>query len=505
MKRRILAAILCLLLMIGLMPAEVHAENNMAENISDAGIVTDSSGFPSIRALFDGKLLSGKAASEDASLTLEYEGGIGSLYFLFDAACGSYTITDNGSGKSITAGEYGFIHEFVDLAAAFETAPASVTVTFPDGVRIFELFVYTPGEVPETVQKWQVPADGKTDLVLFSTHCDDEQLFFAGVLPYYAGELGYQVQVVYLTDHREDDPRRVHEMLNGLWAVGVTAYPVAASYPDFILKHDMAGTYATFEARGYPREDLLGYVVENLRRFKPMVAVGHDVNGEYGHGMHMVYTDLLMEAVTIANDPSRYPESVEEYGLWDTPKTYLHLYEENGIIMDWDVPLEKFNGMTAFEVTQKLGYPCHVSQYQDFAWYHYAAKSAKDVVQYNPCYYGLYRSTVGADVEKNDFFENVVTHAEQARLAEKARLEAERLAAEEARLLEEERLAEEKRLAEEAAAKVAEQARLEEEVRLAEEAAQKQQKLIIFICFVIVLIFGAILVVIRAKSFKKQK
>lgn len=505
MKRRILAAILCLLLMIGLMPAEVHAENNMAENISDAGIVTDSSGFPSIRALFDGKLLSGKAASEDASLTLEYEGGIGSLYFLFDAACGSYTITDNGSGKSITAGEYGFIHEFVDLAAAFETAPASVTVTFPDGVRIFELFVYAPGEVPETVQKWQLPADGKTDLVLFSTHCDDEQLFFAGVLPYYAGELGYQVQVVYLTDHREDDPRRVHEMLNGLWAVGVTAYPVAASYPDFILKHDMAGTYATFEARGYPREDLLGYVVENLRRFKPMVAVGHDVNGEYGHGMHMVYTDLLMEAVTIANDPSRYPESVEEYGLWDTPKTYLHLYEENGIIMDWDVPLEKFNGMTAFEVTQKLGYPCHVSQYQDFAWYHYAAKSAKDVVQYNPCYYGLYRSTVGADVEKNDFFENVVTHAEQARLAEKARLEAERLAAEEARLLEEERLAEEKRLAEEAAAKVAEQARLEEEVRLAEEAAQKQQKLIIFICFVIVLIFGAILVVIRAKSFKKQK
>lgn len=505
MKIRIFAAVLCLLLMVGLMPAEVHAENNMAENISGAGIVTDNSGFPSIRALFDGKLLSGKAASEDASLTLEYEGGIGSLYFLFDAACGSYTITDNGSGKSITAGENGFIHEFVDLAAAFETAPASVTVTFPDGVRIFELFVYTPGEVPETVQKWQVPADGKTDLVLFSTHCDDEQLFFAGVLPYYAGELGYQVQVVYLTDHREDDPRRVHEMLNGLWAVGVTAYPVAASYPDFILKHDMAGTYATFEARGYPREDLLGYVVENLRRFKPMVAVGHDINGEYGHGMHMVYTDLLMEAVTIANDPSRYPESVEKYGLWDTPKTYLHLYEENGIIMDWDIPLEKFNGMTAFEVTQKLGYPCHVSQYQDFAWYHYAAKSAKDVVQYNPCYYGLYRSTVGEDVEKNDFFENVVTHAEQARLEEEARLEAERLAAEEARLLEEERLAEEKRLAEEAAAKVAEQARLEEEVRLAEEAAKKQQKLIIFICFVIVLIFGAVVVVIRAKSFKKQK
>ena len=505
MKIRFLAAFLCFLL-VGIIPTPVRAEDNLAKDISGSEIVTDSSGFPSMKALFDGKLLSGKAASEDAFLTLEYEDGIGSLYFLFDAACGSYVITDNSSGKSMTAGEHGFIHEFVDLVAVFGNACKSVTVTFPNGARIFELFVYTPGEVSETVQKWQVPADGSTDLVLFSTHCDDEQLFFAGVLPYYAGELGYQVQVVYLTDHREDDPRRVHEMLNGLWAVGVTAYPVAASYPDFILKHDMAGTYATFEAMGYPREELLGYVVENLRRFKPMVAVGHDINGEYGHGMHMVYADLLMEAVTITHDPTRYPESAEKYGLWDTPKTYLHLYEDNEIIMDWDRPLESFNGMTAFEVTQKLGYPCHVSQYQDFAWYHYAAKSAKDVVKYNPCYYGLYRSTVEADVQKNDFFEHIITHAEQARI------EAERLAAEEeARRMEEERLAEEKRLAEEearrqeeAAKAAAEQARLEEAARLAEEAARKRQQFIALICFAIILIFMAILIIIRIKSSKKS-
>ena len=383
MKIRCLALLLSLLMLITFLPAAAHAQQAAAEDISGAGIVTDHGGIPSVNALFDGKLLSGKAANADAFLTLEHDKGIGSLYFLFDAPSGGYTITDNKTGITVNAGENGFIHDFVDLSAYFEATPTSITVRFPqEGVRIFELFVYTPGEVPETVQKWQTPADGKTDLLLFSTHGDDEQLFFAGVLPYYAGQLGYQVQVVYMTDHREKDPHRMHEMLNGLWAVGVTAYPVAGSYPDFLIKHDMAATYSTFAVYGHSREDMLGFVVENLRRFKPKVAIGHDINGEYGHGMHMVYTDLLMEAVTITNDAGYYPESAEKYGLWDTPKTYLHLYKENEIVMDWDIPLERFGGMTAFEVTQQLGYPCHVSQFQDFAWYHYAAKTAKDVVKY---------------------------------------------------------------------------------------------------------------------------
>jgi LmbE family N-acetylglucosaminyl deacetylase len=46
--------------------------------------------------------------------------------------------------------------------------------------------------------------EGGADLVLFSAHGDDEHLFFAGLLPTYAEERGYRVQVVYLTDHRND-------------------------------------------------------------------------------------------------------------------------------------------------------------------------------------------------------------------------------------------------------------------------------------------------------------
>lgn len=413
MKTRFLPALLCLVLFLCLLSGHASAAESTAQDISGVELITTISGFPDENVLFDGELLSGAVTPDDASITLESPTGIGSVYFLFEAPYGAYTITNNDTGKSILAGENGFYHEFVDLTAAFGIAPTSVTVDFSNGpVMLNELYVYTDGEVPDSVQKWKAPADGRADLVLFSTHGDDEQLFFAGVLPYYAAELGYQVQVVYFTDHRELQPHRVHEMLNGLWTVGVTNYPVFGSHPDFYLQHDMLGTYAEFKKLGYSRNDMMAFVVENLRRFKPMVAIGHDIKGEYGHGMHMVYTDLLMDAITIANNASYFPESAEKYGLWDTPKMYLHLYRKYPIIMDWDQPLSSFDGMTAFEVTQQLGYPCHVSQYQGFEWYHSHYKTAKDVPDYNPCYYGLYRSLVGEDVQKNDFFENLTTYTE---------------------------------------------------------------------------------------------
>lgn len=456
-----------------------------AVDISGNSIVAAKEGFTSTGFLFNDRVLEGEKTSGNASITFEYEEGIGSLYLIFNRAYGEYTVTNNDTGAVSTVGQYGYAHEFIDLVALFGSAPGSVTLSFENGsVYLFEIDVYTEGEVPDSVQKWNPPADGKADLVLLSTHGDDEQLFFAGVLPYYAKERGYTVQVVYFTDH-DAEPHRMHEMLNGLWAVGVDIYPVFGDHPDF-FKRNMDDAYVALEDRGYPREDLLSYVVENLRRFKPLVVVGHDINGEYGHALHKIYTDLLMDAVTMTNDPSQYPESAEKYGVWDVPKTYLHLYEENQLVMDWDQPLASFDGMTAFEVTKNLGYPCHKSQYSDFAWYLAYYDTAAECPKYNPCYYGLYRSTVGEDVEKNDFFENLTSHAEMDRIAEEERLESERLAAEEeARRLAEEaqrqaeeeaRLAEEQRLKEEAERRAEEEARLAEEARIQEEARQARQE-----------------------------
>ena len=357
--KRLLCAV-CLLLMLGLFVQPARAEETIqARNIFSSGILKAHTGFRDVDELIDGNTVAPMAFGSGCTMTMRHEEGFGSLYLMFNKEYGTFSVTDLDTGEVRTFGEHCFIHEFADLEAAFGKAPTNIKLEFLNGAgQLNEFYVFTPGEVPDFVQKWQPPKDGETDIVLFSTHGDDEQLFFAGLLPYYAKERGYQVQVVYLTNHRNVTYRRAHEMLNGLWAVGVDTYPVFGTYYD-LMSSSKELALRFFRSQGVTEEELLGFVVENLRRFKPMVAVGHDLEGEYGHGQHMVYADMLTKAVEITNDPAQYPESAEKYGLWDVPKTYLHLYPQNQIYLDWDQPLESFGGMTAFEVTKKLGYPCH--------------------------------------------------------------------------------------------------------------------------------------------------
>lgn len=463
--KRLFPLFLCLALLLALTPpVPVSAEDTLAKEISGTKVVAESSGFPSISSLFDSKRYEGRTAEEGATLTLAHEGGIGSVYLTFGKAYGTYTITNNDSGETRTLGEFGYVHDFVDLEALFGTVPLSVTLSFANGrARLYELQVFGPGQVPDSIQKWQQPADGQTDLVLFATHSDDDQLFFAGLLPYYAVERGYQVQVVYLTSHYNTAPFRIHEVLDGLWAVGITAYPVFGPYQDFGDTSTVAGAFQKFAKQGHSQESMVGFVVEQLRRFKPHVAVAHDFNGEYGHAQHKVYAQLVADAVQVSFDPEAYPETVEAYGVWDVPKTYIHLYEENPIVMDWDAPMESFGGMTPYQVSKDLGFPCHKSQ-SKWASFFRGHETCASITNYNPSNYGLYRTTVGIDEAKNDMFENLHSYGELQRIAEEeARLKAE----EEARLKAEE----------EARLKAEEEARrqAEEEARRESEAAAAQQ------------------------------
>ena len=203
-------------------------------------------------------------------------------------------------------------------------------------------------------------------------------------------------------------------------------------------------------------------------------------------------------------DPGQYPESAEKYGLWDVPKTYLHMYPEGQIEMDWDQPLERFDGMTAYEVTKFIGFPAHVSQYWDFAWYTAGFETSKEVPKCGPREYGLFRTTVGEDVEKNDFFENVTSH--KVLLEEEARQEAER---QEQERLEQERLEQERREAEAIAESqeqaMKEQQALAQEQARQEEAARTRTRLLIGSgVAVIVLVFLVIYLVIRRNRGKKK-
>lgn len=434
MKNMIKCVLFLLLTAAILLPGSLtaHAAETAvpAREISGPHLVTDHSGIPSISRLFDGKLWENSKTTGSAYLTLEYAEGMGSLYLQFMNPYGAYTVTNNDSGAVYTAGTDLFIHEFIDLIGCFGTAPKSVTISFENGPAQFhELDVYTQGRVPDSVQKWEHPEEGKVDLMLFATHSDDDQLFFAGLLPYYGVERGYEVLVVYLTDHNNTAPGRRHEVLNGLWAVGIRNYPVLGNYPDFGDAQNLKEGFQKFEARGYSRESMTGFVVEQLRRFKPYVAVGHDFNGEYGHAQHRVYAQLVADAVAVSSDSAQYLESAEAYGTWDVPKTYIHLYKDNKIVMDWDQPMESFDGMTPFAVSKELGFSMHNSQQKGWAWYFEGMKTATQIKKYSPCQYGLYRSTAGEDVEKNDMFENLTNHTELDIIAaEQAKLEEEKQA-----------------------------------------------------------------------------
>jgi LmbE family N-acetylglucosaminyl deacetylase len=189
---------------------------------------------------------------------------------------------------------------------------------------------------------------------------------------------------------------RMHEALNGLWTVGVPNYPVVGPFDDKVASKDSLA--AATEVYGH--DAVLAFQVETLRRFKPLVVVGHDLKGEYGHGAHRLNALTLTEALELSGDAGSYPQSVAAYGLWDVPKAYLHLYAKNKIVMDWTVPLDSFAGRTAFDMAVE-GYDKHVSQHR----YAFAVKLGGT---WEDCRkFGLYRSTVGLDIEKNDLFENL--------------------------------------------------------------------------------------------------
>ncbi len=499
-----ISALLFALLLAGI-AFTVSADESTAKDITNATAFSGS-GYDSFGFLKDKDIKGYKKSAGSAAITLENSEGISSIYLMFNLEYGTYTVTDNTSGKVYTAGEHGFLHEYI----ALDTPATSLTIRFENGaVHLSEIYAFSRGNAPDFVQQWDAPLDGKADIVLFATHGDDDHLFFAGLLPYYTSREDCAVQVVYMTDHRNLTMSRTHEMLNGLWAVGVRAYPVFGAFDDFLVE-SLEGSYKEFERLGHSREELQAFVVENVRRFKPQVAIGHDLNGEYKHGMHMVYADLLVKALDITGDATKFPESAEKYGTWEIPKTYLHLYEQNKIRMDWDQPLETFGGMTAFQVSQQLGYPCHESQQWTWftKWINWENKrvggvpvtKATQISEYSPCDFGLYRSNVGADVEKNDFLENITTYAEQERLRLEQE-EQERLEQKEQERLEQE---EQERLEQEEQERL-EQERLEQE-RLQQEAQRKKELAIaIGVLAVLVIALVCVLISIRQRNIRRRR
>lgn len=331
----------------------------------------------------------------DGEISLEVsveEENLASLYLIWHKIPGQWDLTVEG--ETVTCGENGFLHEFIQLSEPTD----SVTIRAPEGTELCDIYGFTYGNVPDWVQVWQ-PNWEKADLLVIPTHADDEVVFFGGLLGYYAVERDLKVQVVYMTDHSKTEYIRSHELLNCLWDMGVRAYPVIAPF------QDKFPVFASVEeAKDFLGWDsVLEFQVELLRRFQPSVVVTHDLEGEYGHPAHIVTAQGMTEAAELAADSTYHLASAEEYGTWDTPKLYLHLYGDKETAMDWNTPLESFDGLTGYEVAE-LGWEAHKSQHGT------SFGVCKDNSAHAGNLFGLYRSLVGEDTVGGDLFENIESY-----------------------------------------------------------------------------------------------
>ena len=349
----------------------------------------------------DGKYTSDYPLLAGSTLTVTAEEPIGSLYLQFGTYPGEWTLT--ADGRDYACGRHGFLHEYIRLDEPATTLEIHVP---EDGdVVLGELSIFSVGYPPVWVQNWQSP-DQPADILLFSTHADDELLFMGGMIPYYAAVRGLRVQVVYMTTNYDPANRspyylnyrfRPHEALNGLWVAGDSVYPVTN------MVRDRSCETIWDAQRIYGPDSFFEFQTEMIRRFKPLVVVTQAEGGEYGHGAHILTALSAERAVQAAADPEQFPDSAEKYGVWDTPKTYLHEYgsDEKMTILNYEEPSEALSGLTPFEAAEEA-YRQHITQQQWPAFFVYGFGQTHDSHRY-----GLYRSLVGPDEAKNDLMEHV--------------------------------------------------------------------------------------------------
>ena len=267
------------------------------------------------------------------------------------------------------------------------------------GQEVGRLALYSEGILPADVQTWLPPVE-KADMMVVSTHQDDEVIFLGGTIPYSDVVCARPTITVYMANCTRE---RRREALECLWEMG------SRHYPEFVnLKDKRVDTISEGIELWGGKDNILKEMVQRIRRYKPEVIVTQDLNGEYGHNQHKIVARAMKYAVEAAADASRYPDSYRQYGAWQVKKLYIHLYKENQIRMDWLTPQPACGGLTLLKVAQN-GMARHASQTKYY--------SVKNGGQYDNALFGLQVSTVGEDVAKDDFFENIPENASAEYLA----------------------------------------------------------------------------------------
>lgn len=258
-------------------------------------------------------------------------------------------------------------------------------------LSLAEVTLFSRGTLPKNVPVFSESPE-KTDMLIITTHPDDEWLFLGAVYPIYCGEQGHSGTFAYITTPSWG---RLHEALNGLYTAGVREFPFFLGFKD-IDRSAPAEQKAEFR-----EEDVVLALVRLIRRVRPLVVVTQDpLKGEYGHWQHTVGASAAFRAVGLAGDATYDPESAAQWGAWSPLKLYQHMVTDNGITLECKASLSAYGGKSALSVA-KEAYKCHKSQLK------YSFSPSIEEGNYGDLrLYGLTYSAVGPDTG-NDMFEHI--------------------------------------------------------------------------------------------------
>ena len=255
------------------------------------------------------------------------------------------------------------------------------------GMEVARIALFSEGILPEPFYPWK-ETFGHLDYLVISTHPDDDVIFMGGIAPIYGMERGYTGTIAYVTNPGR---LRLCEAVKGAWTMGVRYRPL------FLGFRDVPSDRIRQSGNKFVPEAVTLAIVRMLRQERPLVVFTQDLNGEYGHWQHKVVSASVVEACKLAADESYDPASVAAYGAWEVKKCYLHLYQDNPLILDVNTPLASMEGKTVIEI-DKEAFLKHNTQQNGRYWVQ------TDWDAYPLCKFGMAYGTVEAG---EDAFDNI--------------------------------------------------------------------------------------------------
>lgn len=163
----------------------------------------------------------------------------------------------------------------------------------------------------------------KAALMIVTAHPDDEVYNFGGAITYYSVVRKLPVVLICMTS----EPKlREDELRCACRKYGMRNEPIFGRFSNCCY----GGTVEENWEKWGGREKVVGYLTEQIRRYKPDVLLGHDLKGELrAHPNHICSALALIDAYRAASDKNKFPEQLAELSPWQAKKLYLHFYEES--------------------------------------------------------------------------------------------------------------------------------------------------------------------------------